>query len=77
MSTRQRVEVGTKGQPILEEIMEATGLGAGEAVTLILTRYGRHFLSWYNSSPETGTTPAPSPPPPVEIPEENLPAIEL
>ena len=79
MYTPKRVNVSAKAQPILGEIMEATGLGAVEVVTLLLTRYGSHFLSWHRSNPHQGTStlPSPTPLPVVDIPEENLPAIEL
>lgn len=79
MYTPKRVNVSSKAQPILEEIMEATGLGAVEVVTLLLTRYGNHFLTWHRSNPHQGAAilSSPAPSPVIEIPEENLPAIEL
>lgn len=79
MYTPKRVNVPPKAQPILEELMSETGLEAAEIFTLFLTRYGSHFLSWHRSNPHQGiaTLPSPAPSPVIEIPEENLPAIEL
>jgi len=79
MYTPKRVNVPSKAQPILEELMSETGLEAAEVFTLFLTRYGSHFLSWHRSNPHQGAAilPSPAPPPVIEIPEENLPPIEL
>lgn len=78
MYTPKRVYVPLKAQPILEELMAETGLEAAEIFTLFLTRYGSHYLSWHRSNPhQVAILPSPAPVPVIEIPEENLPAIEL
>jgi hypothetical protein len=79
MYPRTRVNIRIEDQLLLEKLMEVTGLGAAEVVSLFLNRYGSHFLAWFNSNPHQGsvTIETPAPLVTVEIPEENLPAIEL
>lgn len=79
MTPRSRFEVRKKDQPKLDTFMIATGLDASEIFSLFLNLYGAYFLeSVHRTPPQAGLgIGLAAPPPIIEIPEENLPAIEL
>jgi|GEM_PF-3659508 len=53
MSKNQvRIVLNAKDKPLVEEIKQTTGVGSlSEVVTLLVRRYGAHFVEWFQSNP--------------------------
>lgn len=52
MPTQTRVVLNPSVQPIAEEIKAVTSSSSiSEVITLMLSRYGKHFIAWWQSNP--------------------------
>ncbi|MBD2006983.1 MULTISPECIES: hypothetical protein [Cyanophyceae] len=52
MSTQIRVVLSREVKPIVDQIKQVTSAtSTSEVVTLMLTRYGKHFIAWWLSNP--------------------------
>lgn len=52
MASQIRVVLSPEVRPIADEIKEVTCCGStSEVISLLLTRYGRHFINWWQSNP--------------------------
>ncbi len=52
MATQTRIVLNPSVQPIAEEIKAVTSSSSiSEVVTLMLSRYGKHFIAWWQSNP--------------------------
>ncbi|MEP0755602.1 hypothetical protein NDA03_25820 [Trichocoleus sp. Lan] len=52
MASQIRVVLSPEVRPIADEIKEVTCCGStSEVVSLLLSRYGRHFINWWQSNP--------------------------
>ena len=56
MATQTRVVLSPEVKPIADEIKQVTCCGStSEVVSLLLSRYGRHFIEWWLTNPhQTG-----------------------
>ncbi|MBD1903784.1 hypothetical protein NDI44_27055 [Trichocoleus sp. DQ-A3] len=52
MATQIRVVLSSEVKPIADEIKQVTCCGStSEVISLILSRYGRHFINWWLTNP--------------------------
>ncbi len=52
MATQTRIVLNPAVQPIAEEIKETTNASSlSEVISLLLSRYGAHFVAWWKSNP--------------------------
>ena len=52
MPTQTRVVLNPSVQPIAEQIKSVTSSSSiSEVITLLLSRYGKHFIAWWKSNP--------------------------
>jgi hypothetical protein len=52
MAPQTRVVLSPEIAPIAQQIKEVTCCGStSEVVTLLLSRYGKHFIAWWQSNP--------------------------
>ncbi|MBD1929786.1 hypothetical protein H6F74_26650 [Trichocoleus sp. FACHB-90] len=52
MSTQTRIVLSAEVKPIVDEIKQVTSASStSEVVSLMLTRYGKHFITWWLSNP--------------------------
>lgn len=60
---KTRILLQPEDKAVVEEICRSTGITSNsEAVAMLIRRYGRPFLEWWNSDPNVGSV---SPPPPT------------
>ncbi len=68
MATQIRVVLSPEVKPIADEIKQVTCCGStSEVVSLLLSRYGRHFIEWWLTNPHQNGLAA------VAIPSEDFP----
>lgn len=52
MASQTRVVLAPEVKPIADEIKEVTCCGStSEVISLLLSRYGKHFIAWWQSNP--------------------------
>ncbi|MBD1895889.1 hypothetical protein [Coleofasciculus sp. FACHB-129] len=52
MASQIRIVLSPEVRPIADEIKEVTCCGStSEVISLLLSRYGRHFIAWWQSNP--------------------------
>lgn len=52
MATQVRVVISPGVQPIADEIKQVTRCSStSEVISLMLSRYGRHFINWWVTNP--------------------------
>jgi hypothetical protein len=52
MASQIRVVLNPELKPLADEIKQVTGCGStSEVISLLLSRYGKHFIAWWLSNP--------------------------
>ncbi len=68
MAPQVRVVLSPEVKPIADEIKEVTCAGStSEVISLLLSRYGKHFIAWWKSNPHQHELTA------VTIPQPDFP----
>lgn len=76
MAAQIRVVLSPEVKPIADEIKEITCVGStSEVISLLLSRYGKHFIAWWLSNPHQNELAA------LAVPSDNFaipqPEIDL